>query len=54
MTAHGVIFVKYATILLQEIALEIDEGFLFALLEFSKLENASQTKALNEYVIAHD
>jgi hypothetical protein len=29
--------------LLQEIALELDEGFLFALLEFSKLDYASKS-----------
>jgi vacuolar protein sorting-associated protein 13A/C len=39
--SHGVIFVKFATILLQEMAIEIDEDFLFALLDFAKFPGAS-------------
>lgn len=39
--SHGVLFIKYATVLLQEMSLEIDEDFLFALLDFSKLPGAS-------------
>ncbi|PWN54382.1 hypothetical protein IE53DRAFT_157097 [Violaceomyces palustris] len=38
---HGVTHIKYASILLQEITAELDEDFLFALYEFSKLEGAS-------------
>jgi len=32
----GVIFVKYATVLLQQMTIEIDEDFLFAVLDFIK------------------
>lgn len=39
--SHGVLFIKYATILLQEMSIEIDEDFLFALLDFSKVPGAS-------------
>ncbi|KIR30243.1 vacuolar protein sorting-associated protein vps13 [Cryptococcus deuterogattii LA55] len=39
--SHGVIFVKYATILLQAMTIEMDEDFLFALLDFVKFKNAS-------------
>ncbi|SGZ50437.1 CIC11C00000002743 [Sungouiella intermedia] len=39
--SHGVLFIKYATVLLQEMSLEIDEDFLFALLDFSKIPGAS-------------
>ncbi|CUM64753.1 uncharacterized protein PRCAT00002364001 [Priceomyces carsonii] len=39
--SHGVLFIKYATILLQEMTIEIDEDFLFALIEFSKIPGAS-------------
>lgn len=39
--AHGVIFVKYATILLQSMTVELDEDFLFALLEFVKFKDAA-------------
>jgi vacuolar protein sorting-associated protein 13A/C len=41
MIAHGVVFIKYATILLQAITFEIDEAFLFVLLEFTKFEGAA-------------
>lgn len=40
-TAYGVIFVKYATVLLQEMSLEVDEDFLFALIDFAKFPGAS-------------
>ncbi|KAL9941010.1 hypothetical protein V8E36_000498 [Tilletia maclaganii] len=39
--SHGVTHVKYASILLQEITAELDEDFLFALYDFSKLKGAS-------------
>lgn len=39
--SHGVLFIKYATVLLQEFSIEVDEDFLFALLEFSKFPGAS-------------
>ncbi|OLL22292.1 Vacuolar protein sorting-associated protein 13 [Neolecta irregularis DAH-3] len=35
--SHGVVYVKYATLLLQELSVEIDEDFLFALLDFIKI-----------------
>ncbi|KTW25717.1 hypothetical protein T552_03329 [Pneumocystis carinii B80] len=34
--SYGVIYIKYATILIQEMTLEIDEDFLFALLDFTR------------------
>ncbi|ODV77801.1 vacuolar sorting [Suhomyces tanzawaensis NRRL Y-17324] len=42
--SHGVIFIKYATVLLQEMTIEIDEDFLFALLDFAKFPGASWNK----------
>jgi len=39
--SYGVIYVKYATILLQQMTLEIDEDFVYALLDFSKVPGAS-------------
>ncbi|KAK0549054.1 Vacuolar protein sorting-associated protein 13 [Tilletia horrida] len=39
--SHGVTHVKYASILLQEITAELDEDFLFALYDFSKLKGAA-------------
>jgi vacuolar protein sorting-associated protein 13A/C len=35
-SSHGVLYLKYFSILLQEITFEIDEDFLFGLMEFSK------------------
>ncbi|KAG9239707.1 putative vacuolar protein sorting-associated protein 13 [Amylocarpus encephaloides] len=39
--SYGVLYIKYATILLQQMTLEIDEDFVLALLEFSKIPGAS-------------
>lgn len=39
--SYGVLYIKYATILLQQMTLEIDEDFVFALLEFSKVPGAT-------------
>lgn len=39
--SYGVLYIKYATILLQQMTLEIDEDFIFALLDFSKIPGAS-------------
>lgn len=36
--AHGVLFVKYASILLQAITLQVDEAFLYAVLDLTKLD----------------
>ncbi|KAI9888280.1 MAG: hypothetical protein M1814_000770 [Vezdaea aestivalis] len=39
--SYGVLYIKYATILLQQMTMEIDEDFIFALLDFSKIPGAS-------------
>lgn len=39
--SHGVYFIKYATLLLQEMSIEVDEDFLFALIDFAKFPGAS-------------
>lgn len=39
--SYGVIYIKYATVLLQQMTLEIDEDFVYALLDFSKVPGAS-------------
>ena len=44
--SYGVLYIKYATILLQEMTLEIDEDFIFALLDFSKISGASESEQL--------
>ena len=38
VVAHGVLFVKYASILLQAITVQIDEAFLYALMDVAKLD----------------
>lgn len=35
---HGVLFVKYASILLQAITIQVDEAFLYAVLDLTKLQ----------------
>ncbi|KAI0321342.1 hypothetical protein OF83DRAFT_1274656 [Amylostereum chailletii] len=39
--AHGVLFVKYCSILLQALTIEADEDFLYALYELSQIKGAS-------------
>ncbi|KAI3405553.2 VPS13 [Candida oxycetoniae] len=41
---HGVLFIKYATILLQEMTFDIGEDFLYALIDFAKFPGASWNK----------
>ena len=45
---HGVTYVKYATLLLQAMTIELDEDFLFALYEFSRFDNASWQEPVHE------
>lgn len=46
--SHGVLFIKYATTLLQEMTIEIDEDFLFALLDFAKFPGASWNQKIED------
>ncbi|KAI9725458.1 MAG: hypothetical protein M1828_003129 [Chrysothrix sp. TS-e1954] len=39
--SYGVLYIKYFTILLQQLTVEVDEDFIFALLDFSKIPGAS-------------
>ncbi|KAJ9257565.1 hypothetical protein DTO212C5_8850 [Paecilomyces variotii] len=39
--SYGVLYIKYATVLLQQITLELDEDFVFAMLDFLKVPGAS-------------
>ena len=41
LSAHGVMFVKYASVLLQALTVQIDEAFLYAVLDLTKLEGVS-------------
>ncbi|WWD17860.1 hypothetical protein CI109_102304 [Kwoniella shandongensis] len=51
--SHGVIFVKYATILLQAMTVELDEDFLFALLDFVKFKGAAWREDTQDVLIEH-
>lgn len=41
--SFGVIYIKYASILIQQMTVELDEDFVFALLDFSNVPGASWT-----------
>jgi len=42
--SFGVLYVKYFTVLLQEMTIELDEDFIYAVLDFSKVPGASWTQ----------
>ncbi|KAJ4155145.1 hypothetical protein LMH87_000404 [Akanthomyces muscarius] len=46
--SYGVTYIKYASILLQQMTLELDEDFIFALLDFSNVKGASWTMVEEE------
>jgi vacuolar protein sorting-associated protein 13A/C len=39
--SYGVLYIKYFTFLMQQMTIEIDEDFIFAMLDFSKIPGAS-------------
>ena len=39
--SYGVLYIKYATMLLQQMTIEIDEDFIFSMLDFSRVPGAS-------------
>jgi vacuolar protein sorting-associated protein 13A/C len=41
---HGVLYFKLFSVLLQEMTFEIDEDFLYALLDFSQFDNTAQAE----------
>lgn len=43
-------YFKYASILIQEMTIEVDEDFLFALLDFSKFSGATADEEVVSYV----
>ncbi|KAF5009616.1 hypothetical protein FDECE_4176 [Fusarium decemcellulare] len=46
--SYGVLYVKYATILLQQMTVDLDEDFVFALLDFTNVPGASWTMVDDE------
>ncbi|KAF8311204.1 hypothetical protein DL93DRAFT_2229838 [Clavulina sp. PMI_390] len=51
--SHGVLFIKYASILLQALTVRADEDFLFALLDFTKVQGASWEEETPDILIEH-
>ncbi|KAK8134964.1 vacuolar protein sorting-associated protein 13 [Apiospora sp. TS-2023a] len=41
---YGVLYVKYATLLLQQMTIELDEDFIYAVLDFTKVPGAAWTE----------
>ncbi|KAI0068196.1 hypothetical protein BV25DRAFT_1793389 [Artomyces pyxidatus] len=50
---HGVLFVKYCSILLQALTIEADEDFLFAVYELSRIRGASWEDGQKDVLIEH-
>ncbi|KAI0596932.1 vacuolar protein sorting-associated protein 13 [Biscogniauxia sp. FL1348] len=43
--SYGVLYVKYATLLLQQMTVDLDEDFIYAVLDFSKIQGASWSES---------
>ncbi|KAI1299895.1 hypothetical protein F5Y03DRAFT_243449 [Xylaria venustula] len=43
--SYGVLYVKYATVLLQQMTIDLDEDFIYAVLDFSKVPGASWSES---------
>ncbi|KAK4225861.1 putative vacuolar protein sorting-associated protein [Podospora fimiseda] len=52
--SYGVEYIKYATVLLQEMTVELDEDFIYAVLEFSKVPGASWSSTDEEDKLCDD
>ncbi|KAJ4289964.1 Vacuolar protein sorting-associated protein 13 [Collariella sp. IMI 366227] len=52
--SYGVEYIKYATVLLQEMTVELDEDFIYAVLEFSKIPGASWSSIEEEDKLCDD
>ena len=46
--SYGVLYIKYATVLLQELTIEVDEDFIFAMLDFIKIPGISPEDDSNQ------
>ncbi|KAF4122047.1 vacuolar protein sorting-associated protein 13A/C [Geosmithia morbida] len=52
--SYGVLYIKYASILLQQMTVDLDEDFVFALLDFSNVPGASWTVVEEEGMLCDD
>lgn len=48
---HGVLFIKYCSILLQALTIEVDEDLLFALYDLTQIKGASWEEGTTESVL---
>ncbi|KAI8625069.1 vacuolar protein sorting-associated protein 13 [Xylariaceae sp. FL1651] len=46
--SYGVFYIKYATLLLQQMTIDLDEDFIYAVLDFSKIPGASWSESPEE------
>lgn len=51
--SHGVVFVKYATVLLQAMTIELDEDFVMALMDFTKFQDATWREPTKNVLIEY-
>lgn len=51
--SHGVVFVKYATVLLQAMTIELDEDFVMALIDFTKFKDAAWREPTKNILIEY-
>jgi vacuolar protein sorting-associated protein 13A/C len=52
--SYGVLYIKYATLLLQELTLELDEDFIFAMLDFARVPGALWVDEREENLCGED
>lgn len=52
--SYGVLYIKYATVLLQQMTVDLDEDFIFAMLDFSKVPGATWTTSEEEGRLCDD
>lgn len=52
--SYGVLYIKYATILIQQMTVDLDEDFIFAVLDFSKIPGATWTASRDEGRLCDD
>ncbi|CAK5280530.1 unnamed protein product [Mycena citricolor] len=52
--AHGVLFVKYCSILLQALTVEADEDLLFSIYDLTQIKGASWESGVSDVLIQHE
>lgn len=52
--SYGVLYIKYATVLLQQMTVDLDEDFIFAVLDFSKIPGATWSTSEDEGRLCDD